>query len=101
MGTKSEVAHKWAGWLHNPFRLRVPIASKGGDKIKVAHKWAVWLHDHTHLWGPHYFREREKVRGGPPQVGGLLHHPGRLHGAQRFNAPNKTRGGQQVGRLAT
>ena len=32
-GTKSEVAHKWAGWLHNPFRLRHPECIKMGDKI--------------------------------------------------------------------
>ena len=36
-GRESEVAHKWAGWLHNPYRL----------------------------WGPLCFRARDKIRSGP------------------------------------
>ena len=32
-GTKSAIAHKWAGWLHNPCRLGGPQRFKGGDKI--------------------------------------------------------------------
>ena len=30
-GTQSEVAHKWAMWLHNPYRLRGPLHFRGGD----------------------------------------------------------------------
>ena len=37
-GTKSEVAHKWAGWLHNPAAWGVPNASKRGIESEVAHK---------------------------------------------------------------
>ena len=43
-GAESEVAHKWAGWLHNPCRLGVPTASQWGAESEVAHKWARWLH---------------------------------------------------------
>ena len=62
-GTKSQVAHKWAQWLHNPYTLRDPRHFKAGEKIrsgpqrgqsgyitptgghnqKKAHKWAQWL----------------------------------------------------------
>ena len=69
-GTKSAMAHKWARWLHNPYRLEVlqrrgqnqqwptnrpggyttpvpcgvPDASEWGTKSAVAHTWADWLH---------------------------------------------------------
>ena len=33
-GTKSEVAHKWAQWLYNPCRFRVPGCFTVGDKIR-------------------------------------------------------------------
>ena len=40
-GGKTEVAHPWAQWLHNPCRLGGPQRFKAGDKIrngsKVAH----------------------------------------------------------------
>ena len=32
-GPKSEVAHKWARWLHNPCRLRGPYRLTAGGKI--------------------------------------------------------------------
>ena len=33
-GTKSEVAHKWARWLHNPYRLGDPLHFRAGDIIR-------------------------------------------------------------------
>ena len=33
-GAKSEMAHKWAKWLHHPCRLGVPGASERGGKIR-------------------------------------------------------------------
>ena len=33
-GTKSEVAHKWAQWLHNPLPSGGPLCFKAGDKIR-------------------------------------------------------------------
>ena len=30
-GTKSEMAHRWAGWLHNPCRLGVPMLHSRGQ----------------------------------------------------------------------
>ena len=41
-GTKSEVVHKWADWLHHPCPLGLPKASERGTKSEVADKWAVW-----------------------------------------------------------
>ena len=35
-GTKSEVAHKWARWLHNPCRLGEPLHFRAGGKNQ---KW--------------------------------------------------------------
>ena len=32
-GAKSEVAHKWARWLHHPCRLGDPLRFKAGGKI--------------------------------------------------------------------
>ena len=56
-GTKSEVAHKWAQWLHNPCRLGgVPDALERGTKPEVAQKWAQWLHNPCPLGGPLCFR---------------------------------------------
>ena len=34
LGAKSEVAHKWARWLHNPCRLGGPHRVRAGDKIR-------------------------------------------------------------------
>ena len=31
---ESEVAHKWAGWLHNPYRLQGPDRFKAGGRIR-------------------------------------------------------------------
>ena len=31
----------------------------------MGHKWAKWLHIPCRLWGPHRFRGREIIKGGP------------------------------------
>ena len=67
-GTKSKVAHKWAGWLHKPSHLRSSHHFTEGDKIRVRHKWARWLHNPFRLGVPHHFKARDKITGGP-QVG--------------------------------
>ena len=55
-GEESEVAHKWARWLHNPCRLGGPHRSQRGAESEVAHKWAGWLHNPCRLWDPQRFR---------------------------------------------
>ena len=88
------MAHKWARWLHNPFRLKgphrfragggnhkwptsgqggymtlaawgVPTASERGAESKVAHKWARWLHNPCRLKGPHRFGAGGEITSGP------------------------------------
>ena len=39
-GAESEVAHKWARWLHNPCRLGGAHHFRAGAESEVAHKWA-------------------------------------------------------------
>ena len=95
-GAESEVAHKWARWLHKPCRLGgphrfsggqnhrwptsgqggyisppalgVPTASEQGAESEVAHKWARWLHKPCRLGGPRRFRAGGRMISGP-QVG--------------------------------
>ena len=65
---QSEVARKWARWLHNPCRMGVPTASERGARSEVAHKWARWLHDPCRVGGPHRYKAGGRITGGP-QVG--------------------------------
>ena len=48
-GRKSEMAHRWAGWLHNPCRLKVANRFREGIKSEMAHMWAGWLHNPCRL----------------------------------------------------
>ena len=43
----------------------IPTASERGAKSEVAHKWARWLHHPYHLGDPHRFRAGGKIRSGP------------------------------------
>ena len=61
-GAESEVAHKWAGWLHNPCRLGVPNAG-GRISSGSSQKWKIL-----------FFRGHATQSGGgniknSPQVG--------------------------------
>ena len=51
-----------------PAAWGVPTASEWGAKSEVAHKWARWLHNPCRLRGPHRFRAGGRIRSGP-QVG--------------------------------
>ena len=42
--------------------------SEQGAESEVAHKWARWLHNPCRLGGPHRFRAGGRIRSGP-QVG--------------------------------
>ena len=67
-GGKSEVAHKWAKWLHHPCRLGDPHrcrAGGGGGESEVAHLWAKWRRHPCRLGDPHRFRAGGKIRSGP------------------------------------
>ena len=45
-----------------------PNPAERGTESEVAHKWARWLHNPCRLGGPHRFRAGGRIRGGP-QVG--------------------------------
>ena len=38
-GAESEVAHKWARWLHNPCHLGDPLRFRAGGRIKSGPRW--------------------------------------------------------------
>ena len=109
-GTESQVAYRWARWLHHPCRLGgSPPLQSGGTESEVAHQWARWLHHPCRLGGPHRSKaggQNQKwptsgqggyitpaAWGSPPlQSGGTesqvahkwarwLHHPCRLGGS--------------------
>ena len=98
-GPESEVAHKWARWLHNPCRLGELIRFRGGGltqrwptngqggymtpavpgspsiseqrtRSEVTQKWARWLHNPCRLGEPLRFRAGARIRIGP-QMGKL------------------------------
>ena len=56
-----------SGYL-TPTISGIPTASERGAKSEVAHKWAKWLHHPCRIRDPHRFRAGNKIRSGP-QVG--------------------------------
>ena len=99
-GTKSDVAHKWAGWQHNQCRLGGPRTSERGTKLGVVDKWAGGDISPA-AWGNHNALERQKKLEVPHEWGGRLHNHGRMRGPQRYRAGDKIRNGPQVVRAAT
>ena len=87
-GAKSEVAHKWARWLHHPCRLGDP-------------QWARWLHHPCRLGDPHRFRASGAKSEVAHKWARWLHHPCRLGDPHRFRAGGKIRSGPQMGKVAT
>ena len=105
-GMDLAVAHKWAGWLHNPCRP----GERGGGGTKasgreVAHKWARRLQNPCRPGDPQHFRAGDRISSGP-QVGhvatqSLLLVCGGGGGGQRFTAGDRINSGPQVGRQRT
>ena len=56
------------GGYVTPAASGIPTASERGTKSEVAHLWARWLHNPCRLGDPHRFRAWSKIRSGP-QVG--------------------------------
>ena len=117
-GAKSEVAHKWARWLHHPCRLGDPLRFRAGGKIRSG--WARWLpplplrESHPLQSGGQNQKWPINGQGGyiTPAASGIptaskrgaksevahkwarwLHHPCRLGDPHRFKAGNKIRSG--------
>ena len=53
-----------------PAVLGVPNSAEREVKSVVPHWWADWLHNPCRLVGPHLFRARRTMCGGP-RVGGV------------------------------
>ena len=62
------------GGYVTPAALGVPTASERGAESEVAHKWARWLHHPCRLGGPHRFRAGGRIRSGP-QLGKVATSP--------------------------
>ena len=62
------------GGYITPAASGIPTASKRGAKSEVAHKWARWLHHPCHLGDPQRFRAGGKIRSGP-QLGKVATSP--------------------------
>ena len=43
----------------------IPTTAQRGAKSEVAHKWAKWLHHPCHFEDPHHCRAGGKIRSGP------------------------------------
>ena len=68
----------------------------------MAHKWATWLHNPYRLGGPDRFRARGKIRSGP-QVGKVAAYPLQPRGSpplqsegQNQNWPTSGQGGYVI-----
>ena len=78
----------------------IPTAAERGAKSEMAHKWAKWLHHPCRLGDPRRFRARGKIRSGP-QGGKVATSPLPSRGPHRFRAGGKIRSGPLVGKVAT
>ena len=114
-GTESEVAHRWAWWLHHPCRLRGPHRFRAGGQDQNWPTSGQGGYITRAAWGVPAASERgDRIRSGPQvgkvatsplppggspslQSGGTesevapkwarwLHHPCRLGGPHRFRA---------------
>ena len=54
----------WQGGYITPAPSGIPTASKRGAKSEVAHKWARWLHHPCRLGDPLRFTAGGKIRSG-------------------------------------
>ena len=88
------------GGYITPANLGVPNASGRGTKVEVAHNLAGWLHIPAAL-GVHNTSERRRTSEVARKWGGWLQNPCRLGGPQRFIAGDNITSGTQVGQVAT
>ena len=79
----------------------IPIALERGAKSEVAHKWARWLHHPCHLGDPQRFRAGGKIRSGP-QMGKVATSPLPPRGSPPLQrGGGKIRSGPQLDKVAT
>ena len=110
-GTKSQVAHKWAKWLHGkwawwlhgPYRLGRHESFSEGQKLEVAHKGDAWLHNLHCLGDPQHFKAGTQSQAAHKGAGWLKKSSrvGAGGGGQRFKVGDKIRSGPQLALAAT
>ena len=67
-GQNQKLRTSGQGGYKTPAAWGVPTASQQRAESEVAHKWARWLHNPCRPGGPHRFRAGGRIKGGP-QVG--------------------------------
>ena len=128
-GAKSEVAHKWANWLHHPCSIREPHRFRAGGKIRSGPQMGEMATSPLPYRGAPLLQSGGQNQKWPtsgrngyltPAVSGSLTasergaksevahkwakwlpHPCRIGEPHRCRAGNKIRSGPQVGKLAT
>ena len=125
-GRKSEMAHKWAQWLHHPCLLRdpqcqhgekirngpqvgtvatSPLPSRGfpmpsmGRKSETAHKWARWLHHACLLGDPQCLARGENQKWPTSGHSGCI--TSTFSWVPNAQHGDKIRNSPQVGTVAT
>ena len=99
-GAESEVAHKWAAWLHNPCRLGVPQQFRAGERIISGPKVGQAATQHLPPGGSPTRHSGEKKNKWPTSgLGGYIT-PAVRGGPQSFRVGDTIRSGPQVDRVA-
>ena len=89
------------GGYITPAAWGVPTASERGAESEVAHKWARWLHNPCRLGGSPPLQSGGQNQRWPTSGQGGYITPAALGGPHRFRAGGRIRGGPQVGKVAT
>ena len=84
-----------------PAASGIPSASDRGAKSEMAHKWARWLHHPCSLGDPHRFRAEGKNQKWPTSGQGGYITPAASGGPNASERGAKIRSGPQVGKVAT
>ena len=128
-GSKSEVAHKWAGWLHNPCRPGDPHRFRAGGKVRIGPQVGKVAtsplpprrsppfqsggqnqkcptngqggYITPAAWGIPTASERGAKSEVAHKWARWLHNPCRLGDPRRFRAGGKIRSGLEMGKVAT
>ena len=89
------------GGYITPAAWGVPTASERRAQSEVANKWARWLHNPLPLGGSPPLQSGGHNQRRPTSGQGGYITPCRLGGPHRFRAGGTIRGGPQVGKVAT
>ena len=81
------------GGYITPAASGIPTASERGAKSEVAHKWARWLHHPCRLGDPHRFRAGGQNQKWPTNGQGGYVEPCRFGDPHNFKAGGKIRSG--------